>query len=58
MWCYESEYSGRETKQALSRYKVLTGAITTTRNCVSTTSAAGGLRGDARARGGRVSERE
>jgi hypothetical protein len=26
--CYGSEYSASKTKQALSRYKVLTGAIT------------------------------
>jgi hypothetical protein len=34
--CYGSGYSGSETKQALSRYKVLTDAITTARYSVST----------------------
>jgi hypothetical protein len=29
--CYKSEHSGSETKQALSRYKVLTDAITAAR---------------------------
>jgi hypothetical protein len=41
--CYGSGYTGSETKQALSRYKVLTEAITTARNRVSTQNAGGRL---------------
>jgi hypothetical protein len=47
--CYGSEYSGSQTKQALSRYKVLTGAITMAQKSVSTQDAGPvlGMRGDA-----------
>lgn len=34
--CYGSEHSGSKTKQALSRYKLLTDAITTAQQNVST----------------------
>jgi hypothetical protein len=47
--CYESEYSARGTKQALSRYKVVTGAITTARDRVSTQNVER-VQGNARAR--------
>jgi hypothetical protein len=48
-WCYESEYSASKTKQALSRYKVVTGAITTAQDGVSTQDAER-VQGNARAR--------
>jgi hypothetical protein len=52
-WCYESEYSASKTKQALSRYKVVTGAITTAQDRVSTQDAAR-VQGNARARAYRI----
>jgi hypothetical protein len=45
-WCYESEYSASKTKQALSRYKVVTGAITkdmwASRGLISSSSSSSG----------------